>query len=150
MTERRIGDDSVVSAVTSVAGSAAAGLVDPGVEAAVGAAVDAAGRAGRAPGRAAGFGFFVLPFAAAAGVGLTGLRDAAEPAAAADGARRAALDRAAAELPPGPRRCGVDGSDSASTCTRYQQDKRASLTAMACTHRLNVASRNDNGMLSFR
>jgi len=75
MTERRIGDDSFVVS-----------------------------------GRAAGGGFFAPAFAAGAPfpagepAGLVGLRDAAEAPVPPDFARRAALDRAAAELPPGPRR----------------------------------------------
>jgi len=52
-------------------------------------------------GRAAGGDGFFAPGEPA---GLVGLRDAAEAPVPPDFARRAALDRAAAELPPGPRR----------------------------------------------
>jgi len=95
MIERRIGDAS--------AGESAAGSVTVPDEAAV---FGVAGRAaGRAEGRAADEGgFFAPPCAVGAPVGLVGLRDAAEPPVPVGFARRAALDRAAAELPPGPRR----------------------------------------------
>jgi len=107
MTERRIGDDSTVwSDATSLAVSVAASV---DVSDAVAAGCAAARGAGRGVGRPAGEGLFAPGFAPAdfapeTPVGVVGLRDAAEPPAPAGFARRAAFDRAAAELPPGPRR----------------------------------------------
>jgi len=136
MTERRIGDESIVVSAATSADAFVAVSVDVSDAAAV--VCSAARWAGRGVGRAAGEGLFAPAFAPAAfapvavapeePVGVVGLRDAAEAPAAAGFARRAAFDRAAAELPPGPRRWGVDGSESGSTGTTYQQDNRATLT----------------------
>ncbi|MEO6532766.1 MAG: hypothetical protein ABIO06_04220 [Pseudolysinimonas sp.] len=76
MTDLRIGEASATGA-----GGGAAAVAD-----------DAAGLAG-----------FLAPlFAAAEDAGLFGLRDAAEPDAPDPLDLRAALERAAADLPPGP------------------------------------------------
>ena len=58
------------------------------------------------------------------------------------GGRRCVPDRAAEELPPGPRRAGVVGSDSASTCTTYQRSQASETQSV-------LPSRNDNGLPNF-
>jgi len=83
MTDLRIGE-------ASASGATDGGAAD-GRDAAV------------AGGGAAGLGGFLAPlFAAAEDAGLFGLRDAPEPDAPDPPDLRAALERAAADLPPGP------------------------------------------------
>jgi hypothetical protein len=106
-------------------GAAAAGAVDPGAGAAVTVGF-ARGTGGVAADVDA---FFVAP-------------DGEVPLGLRAAGRRCVLDLAAEELPPGPRRAGVVGSDSASTCTTYQRSPLSETRPV-------FASRNDNGLPSF-
>ncbi|MEO6534028.1 MAG: hypothetical protein ABIO06_10700 [Pseudolysinimonas sp.] len=97
--------------------------------------------------RAVGFFVVLAALVVADAAGLLAARDAVEPAVSAAAGRRAAPGRAAADLPPGPWRRGVNGSDSASTGTTYQAQHASDAHSAVGGESSATASRNDNGML---